>query len=800
MADVIYKKGQSANLNETNVPIVDGQILVTEDTAEMYVDMSDGTRKKIGGTGQETSNGGVIFNDYENNKALGIKSSAFGTNAVAGYKAFAVSGEARGDSSVAFGGKSLGTTSVSFGGAEVHSPYGFGVGNGTKIYGHATNAIGHNHKDNADGTATHSFLAGRNNTANYTRSILLGDYLISSADSQIVLGSYNKENPNAKFIIGVGKNDQNLVNGFELLNNNSIVMNHTNNKAYGNNAVAAGSNTKAGSNVFNIVDVNVADKIIVLSSVVGIKEILDSESAIQYSCRLTENYDLYGNIIAVDETTCTITVDKIPNANATTGTLWIPSHPELGDGETVIGTGALATGDSNKASQDGSFATGCNNIAAGKYSAVFGDSNKAGYCSAIFGQYNKGHQWSLVGGYNNTVTAPFVFVAGYNNTVSKQYASALGYGNTVDGEASFITGQSSTINSKNSLSSGVNNLIDINAKESIAAGSGNKIYAPHSVALGFKNIINASSNGRSTALGSENIIGHNYCATFGKELQTGKDNQVIVGRQNVVDDQAVFIVGNGTANNAFVVKETGDAVVSGALEAKTATISGDLYANAYTGTSGKVVINSSTNTATGDSSFSGGDASQALGRFSFAFGNKSIAGTTNDNGKYAVAIGFKAKALLDGATAIGWEAEARNKYSAAFGIMTRAVADKQFVCGTWNNLDTNALFMVGNGTGNYIKNTSSTFNPNEDYYTLNSDGKTYTKQNITAFESGVTYYIRQRSSAFTVKSDGSAEVKTMGSANNSVATKKYVDDKIGYGTSLPTDVANGPEFFILYSE
>lgn len=45
MADVIYKKGQSANLDD--VAIAEGQILVTEDTGEMYVDMSNGTRKKI---------------------------------------------------------------------------------------------------------------------------------------------------------------------------------------------------------------------------------------------------------------------------------------------------------------------------------------------------------------------------------------------------------------------------------------------------------------------------------------------------------------------------------------------------------------------------------------------------------------------------------------------------------------------------------------------------------------------------------------------------------------------------------
>ena len=291
-------------------------------------------------------------------------------------------------------------------------------------------------------------------------------------------------------------------------------------------------------------------------------------TGLECSCQYDKNFDLFGTITAIDTENNIVTFSVLPSDVFTEGqknVLWVPSNPELGDGNTFIGDEAFATGYNNKSSQVGSFAAGGNNNAAGKYSAVFGENNKVGYCSVAFGQNNKGHQWSLVGGYQNTVTAPFTFAAGNNNTVSKQYGNALGNGNTVDGEASFITGQSSTINSKNSLSSGVNNLIDINAKESIAAGSGNKIYAPHSVALGFKNIINASSNGRSTALGSENIIGHNYCATFGKELQTGTENQIIVGRQNVVDENAVFIVANGTANtgtsNAFTVKKDGSAEV-----------------------------------------------------------------------------------------------------------------------------------------------------------------------------------------------------------------------------------------------
>ena len=419
---------------------------------------------------------------------------------------------------------------------------------------------------------------------------------------------------------------------------NSIVGNDLeNNKAYGNYTTAMGYDTSAGSNAFKIVDVNVADKIIALSSVIGIKEILNSESAIQYSCQLSENYDLYGNIIAVDEATNTIAVSNIPkeafDAENGVNILWIPSHPELGDGETVIGTGALATGYSNKASQIGSFATGYNNIAAGKYALVAGNTNNAGYASAVFGQYNTGHQWSLIGGYRNTVTAPFAFASGYGNTINGENASTLGINNTANGKAS------------------------------VAFGSNSK--------------------------------------------------------------------------------------------------------------------------TTGESSFAGGANTQANGKMSLSFGCNSLA-----DGSYSTAIGFGATATKQGAVAIGWGANALNDWSTALGINTKTSAQRQLVCGTWNNIDTNALFMVGNGTGNYIKNTSSTFNPNEDYYTLNSDGKTYTKQNIDAFESGVTYYIRQRSSAFTVKSDGSAEVKTMGNTDNSVVTKKYVDSKIESIETNGTDLSN----------
>ena len=61
MADVIYKKGQSSNLN--NVQIKEGQILVTEDTGEMYIDVTDNDRKKINGMSNSKLGSAILIDD-----------------------------------------------------------------------------------------------------------------------------------------------------------------------------------------------------------------------------------------------------------------------------------------------------------------------------------------------------------------------------------------------------------------------------------------------------------------------------------------------------------------------------------------------------------------------------------------------------------------------------------------------------------------------------------------------------------------------------------------------------------------
>lgn len=93
MADIIFKRGLEENLPEE---ITDGQILVTTDSGNMYMDIGE-ERKQIGGHGAKIGAAGTgehaeIFNDYVNSAAAGAYSSASGENNIAGQRYYEVKG------------------------------------------------------------------------------------------------------------------------------------------------------------------------------------------------------------------------------------------------------------------------------------------------------------------------------------------------------------------------------------------------------------------------------------------------------------------------------------------------------------------------------------------------------------------------------------------------------------------------------------------------------------------------------------------------------------------------------------
>ena len=108
MAEVIYKRGLSSDLNNVNAQ--DGQILVTTDTGEMYIDMSDDkiNRKRIGGVGQKVNANetGEVFNNYDLNTASAFAHAEGHSTTASGYVSHAEghSTTASGDVSHAEGG------------------------------------------------------------------------------------------------------------------------------------------------------------------------------------------------------------------------------------------------------------------------------------------------------------------------------------------------------------------------------------------------------------------------------------------------------------------------------------------------------------------------------------------------------------------------------------------------------------------------------------------------------------------------------------------------------------------------
>lgn len=606
MADLIIKKGQSTNLNEENVPIIDGQILITEDTGEMFVDMSDGTRKKIGET-PKTPEGGNVFGDIENNKAYNI------------------------------------------------------------------------------------------------------------------------------------------------------------------NTMGLGVNTIAGSNAFKIISVDTENSIMELSSVNGL------EVGFICSCQYSNNYDFFGIIIEILENN-KIKFDVLPNGtfkDGQTNVLWIPEHPELGDGETFIGEGAFASGEGTKAIQQASNSLGRDNISAGKYSLTAGRDNVATYQSVALGRSNKAYgQTSMILGHNNTTYDAFGNLNGH-----------------------FIAGFGNNQPSIEDIKSWIKlDCLGIKWQE-------NKFQ----FACGYKDFIlgnnNLTGGTLSFAIGEENFVAGTNTIAIGKNLISATKGQIVLGRYNQ-DSESLFVIGNGnnedSRNNIFEInnnemlykgsKVLNEAEISSLIENEIiekapAIIVENVPVLKGTGTNA-TLINGNNSKATGKQSTSGGSSTAALNNNTVAFGNKAIAkgahsfafgfsgmaydqleGTeyptmwnnASNSNKFLMAYGSQSFAagnntFAEGsvAAAFGQRTYAKGHYSFTTGTDTRAEgmnsfvagkntiasADNQFVAGINNKTEAEALFIVGNGT--------------------------------TTSEAG-------RKNAFVVKKDGSAEVQVQGKTDNSVVIKNYVD-------------------------
>lgn len=189
--------------------------------------------------------------------------------------------------------------------------------------------------------------------------------------------------------------------------------------------------------------------------------VVDEMKDKQFTLVLTSNYDFYGtitNVIHTEGDAGYITVDNYvtPNTNDSTD-IWEGSYILLpydyvdntdpytwnnqfineGShmlGNDIEGEGGVAFGEDNHAMAIGSFATGYQQIAAGKYAATFGRYNTAAYCDFVAGQNMKvlGH-WDAGFGRDNYIanTSDYSIAAGLRNEIYKSNCSAFGRGHVL---------------------------------------------------------------------------------------------------------------------------------------------------------------------------------------------------------------------------------------------------------------------------------------------------------------------------------------------------------------------------------
>lgn len=271
----------------------------------------------------------------------------------------------------------------------------------------------------------------------------------------------------------------------------------------------------------------------------------------------------------------------------------------------------------------------------------------AGYNAVVFGEHNTSIlQDAFVNGLENTALGKYAFVTGRRNKAG--YASAVfGNNNSAIGEGHIVTGSNNN-----------------------ATGERN-----------FVGGIQSNSDGRATM-------------AFGIRASATGESQTVVGKDNIVRDDAYFIVGNGAnsknKSNAIVVNTNGG-IELGNINGNFTDVNGE-ERSAGAAAKNSVAINNLTRAEGVDS--------VALGLYTVASGTQavSLGKTTQASGNCTVAEGYNTKATASCAHAAGkfTVASASNSYAGGYGC--QATADSQYVIGQYNNINDDALFIVGNGS------------------------------------------------------------------------------------------------------
>ena len=157
--------------------------------------------------------------------------------------------------------------------------------------------------------------------------------------------------------------------------------------------------------------------------------------------------------------------------------------------------------------------------------------------------------YSVASGYHSVASGSYSVASGYYSVASGSYSVASGSSSVASGSYSVASGSSSVASGYSSVASG---------SSSVASGYYSVASGSYSVASGSSSV---ASGYYSVASGSYSVASGYYSVALNARTNAKGTYQTVVGVYNADDNNAYFIVGNGSSDtarsNAMTVSKTG---------------------------------------------------------------------------------------------------------------------------------------------------------------------------------------------------------------------------------------------------
>lgn len=693
---------------------------------------------------------------------------------------------------------------------KVGVPYAHAEGNSTKAIGAYSHAEGNNttasgQYSHAEGNSTKAFgvyshAEGNGTTARGSYSHAQNYATTAGQENQTAMGKYNNNKTNTLLEVGNGTSYTACSNAFEVYSDG-----HAEVQTQG----TTDNSVVIKSHLDNVLPKNT--NLLNDAATASVKQLQDSSYTSIKS--KTKN----PNAAALDTTiTDSETIGSLGNYSASFG----GNTQAKGKRAFAVGTGTLARGNYT-------FASGSDSVALGSASHVEGYKNTTGpnadSAHAEGGENivtsNRGH----AEGYSNTISGEDSHAEGANNTVSGTQAHAEGLGNKATGNYSHAEGQNTEATGNQSHTEGARTKAigavshvegDTNEGQSYAAhieGSGNKVLT----AINSSDTPGTGTSGTGGDPSDPNFditkhLGANSHVEGTRNLMYGYSAHAEGGTNNVTGHYAHAEGTNNTVSGNSAHAEGHENIVStiySHAEGTNNTINGNASqshaeGNGNTVTGATAHAEGMNNKALADNTHVEGGSNIASGSSAHAEGSNTTASGSNSHAQNA-----STTASGNNSTAIGYKTVAQSEESFAGGAGTVVKGNYSFAFGTNNLIDSGAQNSVAFGINNTINNLHN------DSVVFGYENKTSASgQFILGRYADSTSIVNKkpiflvgngtsdtrRSNAFEIYQDGHAEIQTVGSANNSVVTKNYVDSTINtklstvYKTQGSTTFANLP--------